>query len=48
MKTFRTWMSLAALLAVTLSSPTIASAHSFPEKELRQLERNSLRRRQRS
>ena len=33
MKTLRTWMSVAALLAMALSSPTPASAHSFPEKE---------------
>src|SRR5271154_7422459 len=33
MKTLRTWMSIAALLGMTLSIPTPASAHSFPEKE---------------
>jgi copper resistance protein C len=33
MKTLRKWISVAALLAMALDSPTPASAHSFPEKE---------------
>jgi methionine-rich copper-binding protein CopC len=33
MKKSRMWLYLGALLATVLSSPMIASAHSFPEKE---------------
>jgi methionine-rich copper-binding protein CopC len=33
MKKSRMWLYVGALLATVLSSPMIASAHSFPEKE---------------
>jgi methionine-rich copper-binding protein CopC len=33
MKTLRMCISATALLAIVLSSPIVASAHSFPEKE---------------
>ena len=33
MKKSSTWLFVGALLAIVLSSPTVASAHSFPEQE---------------
>jgi copper resistance protein C len=33
MKTTKMWISVAALLAIAVSKPAVASAHSFPEKE---------------
>ena len=33
MKTLNMWLYVGAILAIVLSSPTVASAHSFPEQE---------------
>ena len=33
MNTFSMWLYIGALLAIVLSSPIVASAHSFPEQE---------------
>jgi copper resistance protein C len=33
MKTFRMWLYVGAILAIGVSSPMVASAHSFPDKE---------------
>ena len=33
MKTLSMWLYVGAILAIVLSSPILASAHSFPEKE---------------